>query len=127
HDFEISTPYYYEADLQSWKIKSEATATREAAYYRFTYPASQHGHLVVSLHHNGALTVAAPNAVEGSEQAGGDVAQLADQHGVTRQYFYLEFSSPQNSWQTWQNGALGHEAKISGEDIGFVTDTVTTA
>src|SRR5581483_5945180 len=51
HDFEISTPYYYEADLQSWKIKAEATATREAAYYRFTYPSGRHGHLVLSLHH----------------------------------------------------------------------------
>ena len=26
HDFETSTPYYYEADLQTWGIKSEFTA-----------------------------------------------------------------------------------------------------
>jgi predicted alpha-1,2-mannosidase len=127
HDLETSTPYYYEADLQTWNIKAEATATREAAYYRFTWPASNHGHLVLSLHNHGELTVAGPNAVEGSEPVGGDVAELADSHGATREYFYLEFSSPQNSWQTWQNSRFGHEATISGDDIGFVTDTDTTA
>ena len=39
HDFETTTPYYYEADLQSWDIKAEVTATQTAAYYRFTLPA----------------------------------------------------------------------------------------
>ena len=38
HDFETSTPYYYEADLQTWGIHAEATATDQAAYYRFTFP-----------------------------------------------------------------------------------------
>ena len=32
HDFEIATPYYYEADLQSWGIKAEVTPSQEAAY-----------------------------------------------------------------------------------------------
>ena len=127
HDFETATPYYYEADLQTWKIKAEATVTQEAAYYRFTYPASQHGHLALSLSDHAQFTIAGPNAVEGSERAGGDVAALSDPHGETRAYFYLEFSSPQSSWQTWQNGAFGHETKINGDDIGFVTDSATTA
>src|SRR6202789_3068484 len=46
HDFETATPYYYEADLQSWGIKSEFTATEQAAYYRFTFPACPHAHLI---------------------------------------------------------------------------------
>src|SRR6202167_4639617 len=33
HDFETATPYYYQADLQTWKIKAEATTTQQAAYY----------------------------------------------------------------------------------------------
>src|SRR5665213_3493676 len=35
HDFETTTPYYYAADLQSWGIKAEVTATQTATYYRF--------------------------------------------------------------------------------------------
>ena len=127
HDFEKATPYGYEADLQTWKIRAEATVAREAAYYRFTYPASRHAHLALSLRNDAQITVAGPGAVEGSEQVGGNVAQLADSHGATREYFYLEFSRPQNSWNTWQNGTFVHEARVSGGDIGFVTETATTA
>ncbi len=65
--------------------------------------------------------------MEGSEQVGGDVAPLADPDGETREFFYIEFSSPQKTWKTWQKGALGHETSMSGDDIGFVTDTATTA
>ena len=127
HDFETATPYYYEAALQTWKIRAEATVTQEAAYYRFTYPASQHSHLVLGLHNHAQFTVAGPGVVEGSEQVGGDVAALADPDGETREYYYIEFSSPQKSWKTWQNAAFGHEAEISGDDIGFVSDMATTA
>ena len=127
HDFEKSTPWYYEASLLTWKIRAEATTTQEAAYYRFTYPASQHSSLVLSLHKRGEFAVVGPNAVEGSEVVGGDVAKLAEAHGETREYFYLEFSSPRNSWKTWQNGAFGHDAKVSGDDIGYVTDAATAA
>jgi putative alpha-1,2-mannosidase len=43
HDFEAATPYYYAANLESWGVHAEFTASREAAYYRFTFPAAQHG------------------------------------------------------------------------------------
>jgi predicted alpha-1,2-mannosidase len=125
HDFETATPYYYEADLQTWRIRAEAATTREAAYYRFTFPASEHGHLVLSLHENAEFTVLGPTAIEGSQQAAGTVAQLDHPSGETRQYFYIEFSRPQDSWKTWQNGVLGHDPRVSGDNIGFVTDKVT--
>src|SRR5580704_19225422 len=48
-DFETTTPYYYEADLQSWDIKAEVTATPTAAYYRFTLPAGSGTHLALSM------------------------------------------------------------------------------
>lgn len=126
HDFETATPYYYEADLLTWKIRAEATVTREAVYYRITYPASQHGRLVLSMHNNAEFTVVGPYAVEGSEQVGGNVAQLADTHGATREYFYVEFSRRLAPWKTWQGDAFGHEAQMSGDDIGFITDAPTT-
>src|ERR1700758_4698444 len=49
HDFETATPYYYAADLQTWGIRAEFTATEQAGYYRFTFPASEHAHLSISL------------------------------------------------------------------------------
>lgn len=127
HDFETATPYYYEADLQSWGIKAECTASQEAAYYRFTFPANQHSHLVLSLRDNAEISVVGPRAIEGSERVGGRVAEVASQTGATREYFYAEFSRPLASWQTWQDGQQSHTAHQAGNDIGFVTDAATTA
>jgi predicted alpha-1,2-mannosidase len=127
HDFETATPYCYEADLQTSGIKAELTATREAAYYRFTFPSSDHGHLVFSLSDHAEISVVGPQAVQGSDEAGGTVSQLANQTGETRQYFYAEFSRPAISWQTWHDGQLTHAAQQSGNGIGFVTDSATTA
>lgn len=125
HDFETATPYYYEADLQTWKIKAELTATRQAAYYRFTFPASAHAHLALSLGKEAELTVVSESAIEGSQRIDGPIANIANPSGETRQYFYAEFSKPMHSYQTWQNGELSHADKQSGDRIGFATDSAT--
>ncbi len=125
HDFETATPYYFKTDLQSWNSRAEFTAARQAAYYRFTLPASPHAHIVLSFARRGAeINVLGDKAIEGSARADGTVTHL-DQ-AETREYFYAEFSKPLGSWQTWRNGQMGHDDKISGDGIGFVTDNPST-
>src|SRR5580700_7980243 len=92
HDFEVSKPYYYEADLQTWRIRAEVTASCQAAYYRFTFPENNHAHLVISLKKDAELTVIGNNALEGSERFDGPISKTIDTGGETRQYFYLEVS-----------------------------------
>ncbi|WP_222439668.1 GH92 family glycosyl hydrolase [Alloacidobacterium dinghuense] len=125
HDFEVSTPYYYAADLQTWNIKAELTATMQAAYYRFTFPASAHAHLVLNMKDHAEFTVVGSNAVEGSEKVIGPVGELSGNAGETREYFYAEFSKPFPSYSTWQGNDVGHEEKRSGDSLGFVTDQRT--
>jgi predicted alpha-1,2-mannosidase len=127
HDFETTTPYYYESDLQSWGIKAELSATPEAAYYRFIFPASSHSHVVLSLEDDAEISVVGPDAVEGSERVGGTVAKLASADDDAREYFYVKFSHPLPSWLTWQNGQLTHGLRQSGSKIGFVSDSATSA
>ncbi len=122
HDFETTTPYYYAADLQSWDIKAEATATQTAAYYRFTLPAGSAAHLVLSMEDGAELKVVGDSAVEGSERAGGTVAKLSEHNGETREYFYAEFSKPFHRFQTWQKDALSQSRNQIGDHIGFVAD-----
>ena len=126
HDFETATPYYYAADLQTWGIKAELTASQEAAYYRFTFPVSAHAHLVLLLERNAELAVVADNAVEGGQRIGGTVAKLAEMGGETREYFYAEFSRSFGPYQTWRQNELGQAAKQAGDHIGFVTDFATS-
>ena len=127
HDFETATPYYYEAALQTWNIKAELAPTQDAAYYRFTFPTSPHAHLVLSLRPGSEITVLGNRIVEGSSD-GNTHNESSDSTGEgAKQYFYAEFSKPFDSYQTWQNGNLAHDAKQSGNHIGFVADYKTTA
>ena len=127
HDFETATPYYYSADLLTWGIKAELTATREAAYYRFTFPASDHARFVLSLERDAEFTVAQSNVIQGSQRIFGPVAKLANDSGETRQYFYAEFSRPFAAYQTWQGKKLAQDAHPSGDHIGFVSQFPTRA
>jgi predicted alpha-1,2-mannosidase len=127
HDFETATPYYYAADLQTWGIRAEFTAAKQAAYYRFTLPASAHAHIVLSLRNHAELNVRGDTAIEGSARADGTVVHLEQDGPETREYFYAEFSRPVGSWQTWQSQAMEHTAKLSGDRIGFVTDGAAKA
>jgi predicted alpha-1,2-mannosidase len=122
HDFETTTPYYYAADLQSWDIKAEATAGPTTAYYRFTLPSGSAARLVLSMKDGSELRVVRDSAVEGSERAGGTVAQLSEKDGETREYFYAEFSRPFRHYQTWQGDTLSQNRTQKGDYIGFVAD-----
>ena len=130
HDFERATPYYYEADLQTWGVQAESTVTRDAIFYRFTFPASPHAHLVLSMAQDATLAVVGNNVVQGSRQVYGaygrnGVPSSANQE--TREYFYAVFSQPVNSWRTWQGAQLGKLPEQSGGAIGYVGSLSTTA
>ena len=125
HDFETATPYYYAANLESWGIRAEFTAAREAAYYRFTFPASQHAHLALSLNKHARLEVVDNKTVQGSEQLDGPIGELIHADGVTTEYFYAQFSKPFPSYQTWSGKELLHAPKQDGAHVGFVTDAET--
>jgi predicted alpha-1,2-mannosidase len=127
HDFETATPYYYEADLQTWGIKSEFTATEQAAFYRFTFPASPHAHLIISSAEGAKLEVTGVDTVQGSQRVIGTVGKTSDTDKETREYFYAKFSRPLHSYQTWKGNDLSSAAEQTGENIGIVTDTGTTA
>ena len=53
---------------------------------------------------------------------GGSVAQLSENDGETREYFYAEFSKPFRHYQTWQKDALSQNPNQAGNHIGFVAD-----
>jgi putative alpha-1,2-mannosidase len=91
HDFEMATPYYYEADLQSWGIKAEVAPSQEAAYYRFTFPAGAHAHLALSMKEDAELTVVGDTAVQGSERITGLVAEVSGDQARPENTFTRNF------------------------------------
>lgn len=127
HDFETATPYYYSVDLQTWSAKAEMTATRAAAIYRFTLPASSAAHFAINLGRESELTVVGDNVVQGSQRITGTVSQIADMSKITREYLYVEFSKPFHTFQTWQGQELSQERSQAGTRIGFAGSLPTTA
>jgi predicted alpha-1,2-mannosidase len=132
HDFETATPYYYAVNLERSEIRAEFTASREAAYYRFTFPAAQHAHLVLSLEKDAHLEVVGSKVVEGSQRLEGPIGNLVHTGGKATEYFYAEFSRPLDSYQTWGGSdashlGLSHAAAQSGTHLGVVDDSETKA
>lgn len=127
HDFETTTPYYYAADLLTWNIKAEFTATQHCAYYRFTFPATAHANLALTEMRNSELTIVGNHAVQGSERIRGPIGEIGATAKETREYFYAEFSRPFAVTQTWQQGNLSSDTTQSGDGIGFVATDPTTA
>lgn len=127
HDFETATPYYYQANLLTWGINAELTASPEAAYYRFTFPANAHSHLSISLGNGAELSVLSDHALQGSQKIDGAITKAVPSEGETRQFFYVEFSRPMQSFQTWHGSSLSREKTQSGNEIGYVSDSPSTS
>lgn len=127
HDFETATPYYYAVDLETFHVRAEFTATRQAAYYRFAFPASDHAHLMLRMKSHAELAVIGDRVVQGSEQVTGPIGKTDDAEKQTRAYFYAEFSRPFKRYKTWLSGHLADAARQQGDNIGFVTDETTDA
>jgi len=127
HDFEIATPYHYEADLQTWGIRAELTASRQAACYRFTFPASDHAHLVLSLENGSEFTVIDNSSLQGSRIITDSTGRTVDAGKETREYFYARFSKPFHLFQTWKGNQLSRATNQAGDHIGFVTDAQSAA
>jgi predicted alpha-1,2-mannosidase len=127
HDFETATPYYYAVDLATSGIRAEFTATKTAAYYRFTFPQGHHAHLILSAIKDAEIEVVGSHTVEGSTRVGGTVSQIRNETGTTREYFYAEFSRPFGESLTWRGMTISSQAKQAGNEIGFISDVASTA
>ncbi len=47
HDKEISTPYYYSAELEDYDVKAEMTGTSRTGIFRFTFRKAGEAHLII--------------------------------------------------------------------------------
>src|SRR5580698_3544128 len=57
HDQETARPGYYEVLLPDYQLKVELTATAHAGFHRYTFPATDAGHIVLDLQHGIGNTV----------------------------------------------------------------------
>jgi len=117
HDFETATPYYYAVTLEDHDIQAECTVTEHCALYRFTFPQSEHAHILSGL------------------SAGTEVEIISDQVVAVQEprrdgsaFLYLEFSKPFFRRGTWKESSIDSNAlRQAGNRIGAFASYRTAA
>ena len=97
HDQETARPGYYEVMLTDSKVKVELTATPHAGFHRYTFPATDAGHVIVDLQHGvGNNVMEAQLTIEDDHTASG--YRKSDGWGGSKVYYFvMEFSRPFNT------------------------------
>ena len=123
HKAETATPYYYKVYLADHDVTTEITPTERAAYFRFTFPDSEHSYVVVDGFDHGSYMKVIPseNKIVGytTKNSGGVPENF-------KNYFVMEFSKPFTytatvSDSTIDTSKLEVKTDHAGAIVGFAT------
>lgn len=123
HKAETATPYYYKVYLADHDVTTEITPTERAAYFRFTFPDSEHSYVVVDGFDQGSYMKVIPseNKIVGytTKNSGGVSENF-------KNYFVMEFSKPFTytatvSDSTIDTSKLEVKTDHAGAIVGFAT------
>jgi predicted alpha-1,2-mannosidase len=128
-DKEKATPGYYTVYLDDYKVKVEMTVTGSTGFYRFTFPKTTRGHVVMDLGRAGGnLEVAGDHAVRGYAERGmrGQISGTSAR-GTARSFFVAEFSKPFASFGTFHQNPPqstgGRGSTLGGNSVTAGTRT----
>jgi predicted alpha-1,2-mannosidase len=111
HDQETAQPGYYEVMLTDPKVKVELTATPHAGFQRYTFPATDAGHVIVDLQHGvGNNVTEAQLTIEDDHTASG-YRRSEGWGGGKVYYFVMEFSRPFDS-----SGVAQADKDVAGKE-----------
>ena len=121
---EKSSPGYYTAYLDDFKVKAEMTVTELTGIYRFTFPRSERAHIVMDMSRGGGtVEIVDDHTVQGfAERPIRGSISGASTRGTARTAFVAEFSKPfrsfgtfcQNPSQNGRGGLLGSNTVTPG-------------
>lgn len=133
HQDEISAPNYYaiSMDDRGRPLKAELTATTRAGFLRFTFPASQTSHIVVTASRSNQFQGFVQINSKEREIVGYNPDRMSAELGPPlpnfKGYFVIQFSKPFPSFGTWEDADINHgRDQQSGHRIGgYVTFSTT--
>ena len=112
HQDEISAPNYYSVKMDDGgkPVKAELTATTRAGFLRFTFPASETSHIVItairSKDFKGLLQINARDQEITGYNPDRMSAELGPPLPNFKGYFVIQFSKPFASSGTWENETI---------------------
>ncbi|MFN2453366.1 MAG: GH92 family glycosyl hydrolase [Pyrinomonadaceae bacterium] len=133
HQGELSTPYYYAVQMNDAgrPLKTEMTATTRAGFLKFTFPASQTSHIVVtasrSKQFKGFVEINPKNQEITGYNADRMSAELGPPLPNFKGYFVIQFSKPFTSSGTWEDDQVhSGSTQQDGNHIGGYVTFPTT-
>lgn len=123
HRLQTVKPHYYSVYLADHDVTTEITPTERAARFRFTYPESDHSHIVVDAFDDGSYIKIIPsqNKIIGytTKNSGG----VPDNF---RNYFVLVFDKPFKTASVWNEGeAMPDIYEFEGDHVGAIVSFST--
>ncbi|GHE42587.1 GH92 family glycosyl hydrolase [Sphingobacterium griseoflavum] len=103
HKAEIAKPHYYSVYLADYDVKTEITPTERAAYFRFTFPKTNEGYILLDAFDKGSYVEVLPREQRivgySTKNSGG----VPDNF---KNYFVLEFDRPFANVATFADSVL---------------------
>lgn len=133
HQGEVSTPYYYAVQMNDAgkPLKTELTATTRAGFLKFTFPASQTSHIVVTASRSKQFKGFVEINPQQQEITGYNADRMSAELGPPlpnfKGYFVIQFSKPFASSGTWEDDRIhSGSPQQSGNRIGGYVTFPTT-
>ena len=133
HEDEVSAPNYYAVrmDNRGKSIKAELTATTRAGFLKFTFPASQTSHIVVTASRSKKFEGFIQIDAKKKEIIGYNPDRMSEELGPPlpnfKGYFVIQFSKPFSSSGTWEDDHFhSGSTQQSGHRIGGFATFATT-
>lgn len=115
HKAEVVKPFYYSVYLAEHDIVTEMTVTERAAYFRFTFPETDEGYIVIDAYDKGSYIKVIPeeNKIIGytTRNSGGVPANF-------KNYFVVEFEDTPDSWHIWKDGKVCDGKEVQDDHVG---------
>ena len=133
HRDEISAPNYYSVkmDDRGKPLKAELTATTRVGFLKFTFPASQASHIVVTAIRSKQFTGFIQINSKEQEITGYNPDRMSEELGPPlpnfKGYFVIQFSKPFASFGTWEDDSIhkGRTEQTGHRMGGYVTIPTT--
>ena len=132
HQNEVSAPNYYSVTMDDGgkQIKGEITATTRAGFLRFTFPASQTSHIVITASRSKKFEGFIQIDPAKQEIIGYNPDRMSEELGPPlpnfKGYFVIQFSKPFSSSGTWKDndiksGGSQEKGHFTGGYASFAT------
>ena len=125
HNNETAEPGYYQVYLQDYDVNVEITGTIQSGFFRFTYPETDSGYVIIDTHPEGGYVKILPEEqmIVGYNSRRSWRSPISQIVG----YFAAKFSKPFAEYGTWNDSTLyansaTREGNHPGAYIRFATE-----